>query len=387
MSSFFSIKNNMSIEKSNLSELYFNGIGSNWSTDSINLFIIVPLSSICLITNFICILVFLNLKFPKQKHNKSLTKQPPLLYNYFKANSINSCLFSLIMLFSFVTFSPRYIHISTSYFSKFYRCVVINYLSISLYSFGNFVDVIIGFERLLIFSKRMKKIGNIFSSYKLCVILVLFCLIINLPAYFWYFIQSEQEFYSSLLKNQFSYCGKIDFMYNTIFGKFLTGFMLFVRDILCLIFEITTGILLIKMSRKFLIKKKRLSTIRRNNNSKPDQNDKNLVKQSDTNFSLLSSQKPRAPTPPVTSHSSLNLNDKKMTLISIYLLFFTIITHTFAILCAIFHFIYAKTILSQYLILMTIFLVLLKNTCNFLIFFYLDRNFKYTIKNNNFCLK
>ena len=120
------------IERSNYSELYFKRIGSNWSTDSINLFIIIPLSLICLVVNFISLFVFLNLKFYKQKQNKPL-KQQPSLYNYFKVNSFNSCLFSLIMLFSFFTFAPRYIHLSTSYFSKFYRCVIINYLSMSRY--------------------------------------------------------------------------------------------------------------------------------------------------------------------------------------------------------------------------------------------------------------
>lgn len=374
----------INIERSNYSELYFKRIGSNWSTDSINLFIIIPLSLICLVVNFISLFVFLNLKFYKQKQNKPL-KQPPSLYNYFKVNSFNSCLFSLIMLFSFFTFAPRYIHLSTSYFSKFYRCVIINYLSISLYSFGNFIDIIIGFERLSIFSERLRKIGTFLSSYKLCFILFLFCLLINLPAYFWYYIQNEDEFYTNFIKDSFSYCGKINFMYNTIFGKFLTGFMLFTRDILCLIFEITTGILLIITSRKFLIKKKRLSTTRKNKNRKTEPTINNdLIKQSDTSLTLISPATSRSPTPPISSHSNSNLNDKKLTLISIYLVFFTIITHTFAIVCALFHFLYGKTILSQYLILMTIFLVLLKNTCNFLIFYYFDRNFKYTIKKFNF---
>jgi hypothetical protein len=380
MSLYFFTEKNISIEQSNFSELYFLQIGSNWTTDSINLFLIVPLSSICLLINFICSIVFLNLKFCKQNYNKPF-KQPPSIYDYFKINSFNSCLFSLIMLFSLVTFAPRYIHLSTSYFSKFYRCIIINYLGISLYSFGNFIDIIIGFERLSIFSKRLKKLSLHFrSSYKLCFILFLFCLIINLPAYFWYYIPSEQEFYSSFINNHFSYCGQIDFMHNTMFGQFLTGLMLFIRDILCLSLEIATGILLIITSTKFLTKKKRLSGIKRNKNPKKKLNHSDLNKQFDTSLSLLSSQTPQTP---ITTNS---LNEKKLTLISIYLLFFTIITHTFAIVCALFHFVFGKTIVSQYLILMTIFLVLLKNTCNFLVFFYFDQNFKHTIKKFDYCL-
>jgi hypothetical protein len=124
-----------------LSDLFFESIGSSWLSDGL-FFLIIPISVIGLTLNLVSLVIL---------HRVKLNAQ---LYTYLKVYTANSCVLCLMAVFLFIPFTPRYLSsLSLSYFARLYRCVILNYVATSLYFFGNILDIVINLDRLSLFIK------------------------------------------------------------------------------------------------------------------------------------------------------------------------------------------------------------------------------------------
>ncbi len=222
-------------------ETFFASIGSDLTTDSL-FFLLIPICILGLALNLLSLLVFWKINLPATR-----------LYTYLRGYALNSCVLCALGILVFVSYTPSYFpSLSLSYFARVYRCVILNYVATSLYFFGNILDIVINVDRLSIFVKRLKRFQNV-SPYIVFAATLLFCFVVNLPVYFWYYAQSDQQFIESAQNfATFSYCGRTTFLVTRL-GLVLSLIDIFIRDVLTLILEISTNILLmVCIDLKFL---------------------------------------------------------------------------------------------------------------------------------------
>jgi hypothetical protein len=177
-----------------------------------------------------------------------------------------------------MTYSPRFYSHTLSNVSKFFRCRIFGYGMLSLYFFNNLLDILIGIDRISIFlSIKLNKFHKL-NPYMLCSILFVVCFGINSSFVFGYEISDDEKYFT--MSNVVSYCNLNEF------GKSRTGFILnmvviFIRDIVTLILEITCSIMVVyyyikyfRMSyfRTFIMSNSRENTIGLNSVQNRQQN-------------------------------------------------------------------------------------------------------------------
>jgi hypothetical protein len=78
---------------------------------------------------------------------------------------------------------------------------------------------------------------------------------VNLPVYYWFYAQSDQDFLQSVqnLTNlpAFTYCGRTNFLESKI-GLISSAISILLRDILTLVLEVSTNILLMIFLKRFI---------------------------------------------------------------------------------------------------------------------------------------
>jgi hypothetical protein len=239
-----------SIEKnSTLLDIFYYNIGSTKINDTLYLTLIpFGLFSVCL--NIISFVSFLKIKIKSTK-----------MYDYLRVYTLNSCVFCLIGMFSFLPFTSRYFKLTGNYYVSIFHCLFTNYIAVNLYFYGNLLDIIICLERLSIFIKILKRFQQC-SPYLICLIALIICFLIELPILFSFQIRNEHEFYTNALKlnndsESFTMCGRTDFL-ETKFGQSISIIAIFVRDIMTLCLEITLSIFMIYYLKIFFKNKSNL---------------------------------------------------------------------------------------------------------------------------------
>ena len=211
----------------NQKELIYEKVGSSWLLDSIYLFVISPISLIGFILNICCFFVLL----PKLKIKQ--TK----LYKYLRIYSLNSSLICFLHVFLFISFSPRYFDIAFEYVARFYRCKVLGYFCVCLYLFGNMLDILIALDRISIYLNGKLDKFNQMKPYTKCFCLFIICMLTNLPILLSITVYINDDL-TDLNKSIYLNCIQTDFM-RTKFGMILNLALIFTRDILTLIFELS----------------------------------------------------------------------------------------------------------------------------------------------------
>ena len=211
-------------------------IGSTWILDSIYMFIISPLGLIGFALNLICFIVLIQIKVKETK-----------LYELLRVYSLNSSIICLICGFMFISYSPRYFKHFADYFAGFYRCRVFIYGVMSLYFFGNCMDILICLDRLSIFVNSIKKLKTFIKWYNLFLFFFIICLLINGPILFSFDIMNKNEFYNS---NETSYCLANSFL-KTKSGFAINMVIIIIRDILTLICEIIASLFTLKYFKSY----------------------------------------------------------------------------------------------------------------------------------------
>jgi hypothetical protein len=239
-----------------LSEILFYKAGSDsWTSDFLFL-LTVPFGVTGFLLNMFSLALFI-------KIDVNTTQ----MYKYLRVYAINSAILCTFNVTTFYTYTPRYFAFEYSFLSRVNLCIITNFVK-TLFVFYSFVlDILISLERLAVFIDRLKVMKNV-SAYIICFISFILCSIVNSPVYFWYYVKSNQEFYSELFNltiqpDKFYFCGRTGFL-NKPICLISSALAIFIRDILTLLVEVVTGLLLAYYCHQFVKRRTSLGNFSEN---------------------------------------------------------------------------------------------------------------------------
>jgi hypothetical protein len=178
-------------------EFIFESLGSTLIGDIIDLFINPIVCLFGLISNLIAFRLLFSEQFKSIK-----------LYNYLKVYLINSALLCLTII-GFLANSRRFLYLN-SYASNFYVIHIGLTIVSTCYFYAGVLDILIILDRIFLITNK-NGILSYLSTFKLCSILFLACLIINFPQFFIYEVVgipinlsvSEARMFYFFMPNQF----------------------------------------------------------------------------------------------------------------------------------------------------------------------------------------
>jgi hypothetical protein len=363
----------------NVNEIFLLRIGSTWLLDTCYLYLLIPLCSIGIISNVICLIVF------QSKLMKNIN-----LYKYLRIFTINSLIICIMGLLTFLPRTPRYFpSLSFSFAAKLYRCKLFSFFGYTFVFNGNLLNIFIMLERMSLY-KNYKLLKDL-SIFKLCIFLFIFCGILNIPIYFSLKMKSDQEFIDAFNNYDkaisFTYC-KTPKFFQEITGKIFLGLVAFIRDFVSLILEILVGIVSVYYFRKYQSNREVnffLNEINLNSCANLATNMIQTSKQNNnTNSSLLNaSQRESIPSnlyqPINRKMEKLNNNLTNMTFI---LSFFTMLCN----LITFFYVILNITIIEHigiyeyHIMLLNYLLLAIRHASNLIFFYFYNIKFRFTFK-------
>lgn len=267
---------------------------------------------------------------------------------------MNGFLGSLLTMFYFTSYSPRYLKFSNSYFSRVFICKIVNYVSPCILFHRYILDVVIILERVTYFGRsgRIKTILNYKPSY-LMIGLLIISFTIQLPILFQLQARNDVDF-NNLMSNLKSYkslefCEKIEF-FETLIGKIILLLIIVLRDIATLLIEMHFSYKSLKYYRLYLNKRSVIIARRMSKNSINTQNS------SQNCFSM-----------------TIRKKDSNLTKMTLVLSLGSIICHSLSLVCTILLMINRH---QTYVFFICLFIILLKNSLNIFFFYFFNKNFK-----------
>lgn len=206
--------------------------GSTWFWDSFWLFFATPISLFGFFTNLLSLYIFL--------HGQFLTLP---IYNYLRVLVVNSAILCFFTIFDFVFYSRRYLAVVNTYWANAYDAFVHEPITNTAYFFGSVLDIIIMLDRLSTFSKRFRIIPETFEWWKVTILTLVVCIVIDGP---YYFVNIPTQFTFQVAGYDQAYIvfsvDQSDFS-TTVIGRVLTFGIYFIRDFLTMLVSIVLNIL------------------------------------------------------------------------------------------------------------------------------------------------
>ena len=238
-----------SILRSNLSELFYQSIGSTWFIDTMFLYVLTPLDIISLVFNVCCC-------FFVATNSKGLVNLP--LYRFLFAYAVNNCAIAFILMFVFCSATPRYIPFFFSIYSRIHRCVLYGYVVTTLYFVGKALEILILCERLSNFHPTVKTHLASMHLFRMRVTLpIIYALAaaLNVPFYLRRTVKPDERLLQELTDFNTTrviyYCDQSPLASTTAGSAFLFASVL-IRDFLTLGVEIALSVWLVVSFRRFL---------------------------------------------------------------------------------------------------------------------------------------
>ena len=348
--------NNSTDAFSFFNEEFYTRIGSTKLSDFLYIYLLTPLCVSGILLNILSVIILFKIKIEQTK-----------LYKYLIMYSLNSILFCFVCLFIFIPNSPRFFQHFTSLFARVYKCVILTCITSVLLSIGNFLDIIIGIDRLAIFDKKFNFVTK-YSLFRIFCIIFVLSILVNFPVYFSYYVKSDEQFLSDakLKKLSFRYCGRTEF-FKSSYGSIFTMLHLLLRDWLTLICEIITSYLSISNYRKFLAMTRRIN---------PNRTEMNIISVgvigSGLNIDYDKNKK----------WKRKNEKGRQLLLMTIILSGMSIVSHVIISVVTVFS-LNATYSLLLHSLNICYFVLVLKHNLNFFIFFCFNTNFRRLIRFNN----
>lgn len=233
---------NLSNKGDQIEESLLNKAGSTPLYDAMFLFIFPPLGIFSFVGNLLSFRIF---------SAKYFQKKP--LYTYLRVCCVNSALINIIFAFAFICDSRRYLTISNTEFSTYFRCYFkIPFLNL-FYFFGSVVDIVLAIERLVELTKlkdRFRRLNPIGVSLGLFFA----CLIVNAP-FILIFEPKKSRLFSNISNDSSNVNGSFFYFYGeshfalSPIGKILKNIQYFIRDILTLLVLILINLICIVLFR------------------------------------------------------------------------------------------------------------------------------------------
>ena len=327
--------------------------------DDIKRFMLFPLNVLGIVLNVLFLILF------SQKIFKNR------IYSYFKFFSLNNLIFdSTELLFNFNT--RKYGNSMNSKWVITYIAYVYPISIATSYSWQNFLDILILFERIFLISNRFKAFTNSSVPLNSVVVLVL-ASFMNLPYVFFYKVDSKQVIKNSDEIFTYRYMIITPF-YRSDIGYLLSYLQFIFRDLLFFILKIAMSFVLITLYKKHYKKRKKLVQVKDNSMAFDTNNNISLFMISNRSITIKSNKR----------SIKLNKSDGKLTKLAI-------------IMClkyVVFQFIFwLFTIYSRFnwnvsaeIFIYCSFCYKILNATNILLYFFYDRNFQIALK-DLFCFK
>ena len=310
------------------SESYLTRIGSTWLTDSLYLFLIMPLLIIGFIFNMLAFYILLQI---------DSKKAPSRVFDYLRVYSLNSSLIALITLFSLYSYSPRYFPAANYYMARVFRCRIVYFAVFSLLNFGSFLDIIIGLDRLSILTGkfefiRKKSIIGISGMF-------------NISSQF-VKVQSQDELMNDIKNLTTLVNCPIDDNFRNLIGSIITSVSYLLKNVFILVIEVIINIYCIISFQKFVRNK----------------------------FELVKNSSPQL--------KSQFVSEKKNCIMFIYLSAMTILINIFVLLSSGFYFFFnEKPVISYSFVWVSFLFYSTKYISNIFVFYFCNNLFKEKFQN------
>ena len=320
-------------------------IQSTWLIDSLYLFVVAPLGLFGFVSNLFSFSMLLNLR-----------KSRKCIYQYLRVYTLASALLSAIFIVVFYGYSPRYFLFAFDSFARINRCVVVPFVSTTLYFFANILDVLMALERLSLFVTRLKRLKKL-SPYLISVFLLAVCTIVNLPAFFLMELQTDEQFLASMAANvsNHAYC-KVSPFFITFAGKCISFLVFILLDWLTFVLETIFSVLCAKY----------LLSLRHKVCAEPS--------------IIPGAQIPTTSTATYNGAISSLDSDSKLVSMTSFLLLLSITSHIFVLFSIVSNILKVTKMFNGLAELMTIFGICFKSSLNFIVIFFYSRVFRNNFK-------
>lgn len=320
-----------------ISELFF--IEPTKLTTKLYQYSSITISSLGCVFNLLCFLIFNTKKFSKKK-----------LYFFLKVYALNSLLINSLQFFTFLASILRLTHLTNTFEYIVFKSYVYSPIVTTCYFFSGVLDSYILMERCSHFFSKLKVLFQ--PSPKLaCLALFCSCLLINSP-YFFIKITASSEFNSTFVVHH-----SVESSFGTsTFGRVLTFGVYFVRDIVTLVSVVGLNILL-------------YVSVRTHTNTRNER----------FNFSKRDCSVSKNRTTSETSFQR-NSREHRLTFIIIIICSISVVEHLFQIISNVYSN-YVSDMISDYLNKVSDVTLAFKQSSNFLIFGFFDRNFDRALTN------
>ena len=208
--------------------------------DYLVIFIMTPASVIGFFLNIINFAIFLNKEFKTQ------------LYDYLRIYCVNSAIVNFFSSFNVMYASKRFSALSNTYFVSFFACYIFGVLMPTANFIGSVLDLIISFDRILIFKPKYDLTN--FKPKIIFMFVWIFCIIVNSPFYFMHYPENVVLSLNNITIINVYFISGTQFS-ETIIGKVLTFVIYSIRDVATLLTEIILNIISIILLKKHLNQK------------------------------------------------------------------------------------------------------------------------------------
>ena len=340
----------------NLLDIYLNAIGSTWLIDDLFLFVLTSFAFAGVLSNALSFYIF-----ARHKEFRTIS-----LFTYYRCYTLNSCMNLFILLFSFCSFSPRFVPSGLSRVGHIYRCLIFNYMCTSLLFHRHIVSIFIMLDRLSLFAASRKL--SSFVSYRpqmLCTVAFVACCLINAPLFFQFDVfnanYSITYILSEIRANQTQmivYCRKNTFFDSQKGQAILIGLFL-LRDLFTFVTELLISAISLVYFKAYFRRQVSHSRFRLKNNKVI------TSEQSRSNAQLTNSR----------SYTEKKFS-QRLTKMTFLFGIVSIFCHLIVFAASIFTTIYTEPATTLKLILASMLIVSLRGATNFFFFYFFNSHFK-----------
>lgn len=324
-------------------EFILNSIGSYYILDVLYFFVELPLNVIGIILNIFCIIII------KKLHNGIP------LYTYLLFFVINSLLTNILSSVIFLSRSRRYFFLFGTYDIKAFDSYGYIPIATTLYFINSVIDIFILLDRISNFIQKIKNILSRVSPFKICIIIIISCSLINIPIFFVYVPKSIKINFSNNQTYSF-YIVSVSEIIKTKAGNIMIFTLYSIRDILTLIIEICLNFVTIRFIRNHIGKKNQMR--------------KSITLMLSTANSLVENKETF-----IRGRSLSQLSETRSTMMVIIISMLNILVHSLLFYTLIYGYYYSDyfgSLFSSLVVLANSF----KHACNFFIFLFFNLKFK-----------
>jgi hypothetical protein len=228
-------------------EFWLIQVGSTWFLDSINIFVVIPISVIGFFLNILTFKILLKNQFFQSK-----------IFDYMRVYTMGSLIMCLLSAPFFVFETYRFFDFTNSYETNAFGCYFLIPTQSALSFFNGLLCIAINLERVINFMPTLDKFKNV-SFSKICALIFSLTVVINLPYYFIYYPSYSNVKLDTGADFRINYFALTEFGL-TLTGQIVSYLIYFFRDVLILGSELILDIWSIILLKRYLSNKQKINS-------------------------------------------------------------------------------------------------------------------------------